>query len=94
MQKRRDWLTRQSDSIFQKLAPEYRPQNPPLPPHDTAAAEEVLLLCQREDGRVCNKGLGGDQVPGGVSLLPVPVKRVVEEKLVLSWQILFEAKGI
>ncbi len=95
-QKRKDWHTRQTDPIFKKLSQEFRPLNPPLPPYDTvAAAEEVLLLPCRGDG-----GLRADGIvkctgiaDSSMTMKSVDISVVIDEKVLLAWQELFENRS-
>jgi hypothetical protein len=94
VQKRKDWHIRQTDAIFKKLSPEYRPQNPPLPPYDAAStAEEVVHVpCNGDDGSLC--GVAGSDVTIAMTMTmtPVDMSRLVEAKLILAWQAQFEKR--
>jgi hypothetical protein len=90
VQKRKDWHTRQTDPIFKKLPPEFRPLNPPLPPDDTAAEEMVLLPCTA-NRTLCIENVLDMAAEQGVTVIMVPVSitRVIDEKIVMRRQALF-----
>ena len=86
MRKREAWHSRQTDPIFLKLSPEYRPIDPPLPPYNPAAAE-VLVLPMHKDGSLV--GLLSSCSPEGVEgcvMTPVSVSRIVDENLLAKWE--------
>lgn len=94
VQKRKEWHTRQTDPIFRKLSPEFHPLDPPLPPYDPTAEEGVVVPCQA-DGTVYVRDMNEKKraLTQDVSVLPVNITRVIEGKLILKWQSLFEARA-
>jgi hypothetical protein len=85
VQKRKDWHTRQTDPIFQKLSPEYRPIEPPLPPYNSAAAELILLPC-REDGSVDVTFSGCSDELASFDMSPVNITQIVSDDMISIWE--------